>query len=536
MVNQIHKVELIVVIHNDDENTGFLGINEYMGVEYIKSYLEREGISVNIHIVQNKDIGTVQQIFTDSPQLVGLCMYSDNVQQVIATARQIRSYFPESWITVGGPQVNRFEERILHDHPYFDIVFSYEAEESYLDFIRRVNSGRDIYGCLGITYRDSNKNIIQNPYRPLIQDLDSLPPPSRCIHERYRQQYLYITGSRGCLGGCSFCGETSTKKDIGKPYIRQRSPMSVVNEIQELSDKYKINAFRFTDATFEDPNNADGIQRAEAIYHEIIRRNLSVSLHLFTRAEIVNVLPASYYLKAKQAGVECFYIGIESGNSEDIQIYHKRTTVEKNRLAIQKIRNAGIYAGIGFINFNPYSTFDSIKQNIDFLYENGYGHVFYLAQTRLELLPQSYLIKKMHHDRLIDRDFNYQSHFYDYQFQNQRIGRLYHVFKMAYTVPPIYYMDTLSNMNRVWAGKHLTREALKKIEKHFTRLDELRREYEERNYNFAVKALDMCANDAPQKEIEVLIAKANLNAVYQPFMDIYNLLNIKITKARILNA
>ncbi len=532
MIHKIQKVDLIAVINNQDKNTGFLGVNEYMGLGYIKSYLTNNGISVETRILQSTEINPsqIKKLLTDPPEFIGLCMYSDNVQQVIETARQIRALFPETWISVGGPQVNRFEKQILCDHDMFDMVISYEAEKTYLEIIQRINRGDNLSGCCGVTCRDGDE-IVRNPFRSPIEDLDSLPFPSRDIHEKYRQQYLYITGSRGCLGGCSFCGETSAKKDMGKPLIRQRSPHSIVNEIQELIHKYHVHSFRFTDATFEDGES--GRRRAEAIFDEIIDRNLKISLHIFTRAEMVNELPLSYYEKAKRAGVECFYIGIESGNSQDIKIYHKRTTKEKNIKAIQTIRNAGIHPCIGFINFNPYSTMESVKENIDFLHTYGYGHVFYLAQTRLELLPQSYLIQRLKKDNLIDNNFDYQSYFYDYRFQDPKCFQLYKTFKKAYTASPIYYMDTLSGMNRVWAENHLTNRSWNKVEKYFMHLEDLCREYDERNYQFAVKAMELCSQGASEQVLNEWIEEANLNSIFDRYQEIYNLINIRITKERI---
>ena len=528
----IQMVDLMVVINSADENTGFLGVNEYMGMGYIKSYLDYKGISTNIKILQSRKIDQVDQLFPQPPNFIGLGMYSDNVQQVIEAAQRLRALYPTVWIVVGGPQVNRFEEQILKDNICVDMVLSYEAEETYWDIITRLNYGKSLQGCLGVTYRYNN-DIVRNPFRCPVVDLDSLPFPSRYIHEHHSQQYLYLTGTRGCLGGCSFCGETSAKKDVGKPFIRLRSPKSVVDELEGLVEKYKMHAFRFTDATFEDPNNGEGMQRAETIYDEIISRNIHVSLHLFTRAEIVDEASTTYYQKAKKAGVECFYIGIESGNNEDLLIYNKRTTVEKNRKAINVIRKAGIHVGIGFINFNPYSTFSSVKQNMDFLRENGYGHVFYLAQTRLELLPQSHLIKHMQKDNLIIGDFNYKSHFYDYQFQDAGMLRLYNIFKKAYTASPIYYMDTLSGMNKVWIENNLNDGKLEKIMHHFSQLDVICKKYDERNYDFAIKAIDMCANGATQHQLDKLLEQTDLNGIYDEYLALYNLTNIRVMKERL---
>jgi len=112
----IKQVDLVVVITGDDKNTSFLGVNEYMGIGYIKSYLESKGIQTNINILQNVQTEYIKQKFEQTPQFIGLCMYSDNVHEVIEAANCFKSLYPTVKIAVGGPQVNNFEEQILKDN------------------------------------------------------------------------------------------------------------------------------------------------------------------------------------------------------------------------------------------------------------------------------------------------------------------------------------------------------------------------------------------------------------------------------------
>ena len=75
--------------------------------------------------------------------------------------------------------------------------------------------------------------IIKNDIRHPISNLDLLPYPSRDIHEKISQKYLYISGSRGCLGGCSFWRNIYKERNF-PPYVRLRSAESVVNEMEYL--------------------------------------------------------------------------------------------------------------------------------------------------------------------------------------------------------------------------------------------------------------------------------------------------------------
>lgn len=522
-----------MVINTEDPTTGKLGINEYMGLGYLKSYMQQQGTEVKIMTLpyNSNSALNVEQIIKNKPSIVGFSTYIDNINETLKVCSKIKQSDPNPFIVLGGPQVNTFEKKILEDNPFVDGIMSYEGEETLKELHEHLCTDRDLYQCRGLTFRSSSGAIIQNEYRQPIKNLDSLPFPSRDIHENVAQKFMYVSGSRGCLGGCSFCSETSTKKIINPPYVRLRSAKSIADEFEYLMRKYKVNSFRLTDATFEDPGK-EGFQRANELFDEILKRKLDVSLHLFTRAELVNSEPDSYFIKAKEAGTECFYIGIESGNSSDLKLYHKRTTVVKNYNAIKRVEKFGIHAAIGFINFNPLSTFEKLKENASFLKSVGKDHVFYLLQTRLEVLPNAPIKNQLQDEGIID-NFTYSSHFYDYRFRDPAVSLFFDVIKKAYTEPPIYYMDTLLGMDYTWVCRNLTDEKKSRIINLFDELYRLNDEY--RNYNmlFYETCLDMCANGAKHEQLDKLIRQFDLNKMYKPYTDIYNKINTRVTKERL---
>lgn len=522
-------IDLINIINGDDENTGFLGVNEYLGMGYIKSYLETKDYQVNIYVLKYANTLSIKDYLGEEPFLVGFSVYSDNVNQTLEIAHKLKVIYPNVHITLGGPQVNNYEENILQENPFIDTIISHEGELTFEELANTLNGKESLSVCKGITYRDKY-NIIKNEMRKPIKDLDSLPLPNRDIYETVRQKYMYIVGSRGCLGGCSFCGETSTKACMEPPYVRLRSAASIVDEMEYLVRKYKINSFRLTDATFEDPG-ADGFKRANEIFDNIISRKLEVSLHLFTRANLVINETEEYFKKAKEAGVECFYIGIEAGNDKDLNFYHKKSKAATNSLAIQKVRNSGIHVGIGYICFNPFSTYETLIQNADFLHSTHLGHVFYLLQTRLEVLPQAFVRKKLIEENLIFQP-SYRTHFYDYQFKDPKIGKLYRVIKKAYTVSPIYYMDTITSMDRVWINKNLADYSHCRLNELYKKLDDLCHEYSEKNYIFFIKCIEMSANGATDNHMDKLIDDFRLFDIYPKYEELYNNINIRVTKER----
>ena len=62
-------------------------------------------------------------------------------------------------------------------------------------------------------------------------------------------------------------------------------------------------------------------------------------------------------------------MGLESGNQEDLNLYHKYTTVQDNYTVMKMLYQHQLIPIIGFIGFNPYSTWDKIEKNFQFLHD-----------------------------------------------------------------------------------------------------------------------------------------------------------------------
>lgn len=71
----------------------------------------------------------------------------------------------------------------------------------------------------------------------------------------------------------------------------------------------------------------------------------------------------------KKAGFVEIFVGLESGNQEDLNLYHKYTTVQDNYTVMKMLYQHQLIPIIGFIGFNPYSTWDKIEKNFQFLHD-----------------------------------------------------------------------------------------------------------------------------------------------------------------------
>ena len=134
-----------------------------------------------------------------------------------------------------------------------------------------------------------------------------------------KEQTGGIITSRGCVYSCNYC---SSSLIMGKKF-RSRSPDNVVDEIEELINKYKIRDIGFMDDTFMLNKN-----RANDIANEIKARGLDLSFVASSRVDRVDL---SLLQNLKNSGMKTIYYGVESGSQRILDIMKKGITLKQCR-------------------------------------------------------------------------------------------------------------------------------------------------------------------------------------------------------------
>jgi hypothetical protein len=60
-------------------------------------------------------------------------------------------------------------------------------------------------------------------------------------------------------------------------------------------------------------------------------------------------------------------MGLESGNEQGLRTLHKQVSVEQNLRAVELLKQVGLLFEFGFMLFDPGSTLDSVRTNLNFL-------------------------------------------------------------------------------------------------------------------------------------------------------------------------
>jgi anaerobic magnesium-protoporphyrin IX monomethyl ester cyclase len=255
----------------------------------------------------------------------------------------------------------------------FDFAAIGEAEETWPEFLTRLEQGGDDFSDIdGLVWR-KNGNLIRNKPRQLFSDLDKLPTPS--IHltkiDSYRMSfalprnrkigpYVSIMMSRGCPFKCSFCSESSDVKYDGEvAKMRYRSAKHIVDEIEYHYRTHGIRHFFFMDSNIS-------LKRRHTVEmcEEIIRRGLDISFEGWTRANLINDELMGVLRRAGLARLSC---GVESGDPEIIKIIKKDVPREAVREFFRLCEKHGVETQCSAMLGNPGDTKESVRNTINFL-------------------------------------------------------------------------------------------------------------------------------------------------------------------------
>jgi anaerobic magnesium-protoporphyrin IX monomethyl ester cyclase len=165
--------------------------------------------------------------------------------------RIIKQWDGRKIVVMGGPHISCDPEGVLQSS-LVDYVVLGEGEIRFPFLLERIEEGniRGIQEIDGVGYR-VNREVRINPLKTFVEDLDSLPHPSRELLDldRYRirkKRSTMIITSRGCPHGCAYC---STRLVMGASF-RMRSPETILLEMVECREKYGIEIFDIEDDNF----------------------------------------------------------------------------------------------------------------------------------------------------------------------------------------------------------------------------------------------------------------------------------------------
>jgi anaerobic magnesium-protoporphyrin IX monomethyl ester cyclase len=212
---------------------------------------------------------------------------------------------------------------------------------------------------LGLAWRNGDEIVI-NPDRPFIPNLDDLPIPLHHLLPLDRQhmpmikgKFTFIVTSRGCPAGCKYCIKHVTYQNS----VRVRSAENIVAELKVLADLGVHNIHMYADLFTV--NRTHVIELCQAI----LDAGLKVNWTCNSRVDYVDEEMLTLMGKAG-----CYLIswGIESANEQILKRARKGYKKEQAVRALQWAKAAGIKNWGYFIIGLPGETEATIQETIDY--------------------------------------------------------------------------------------------------------------------------------------------------------------------------
>lgn len=276
-----------------------------------------------------------------APDVIGISCMTGTIHTGHDVAAVVKKASPTTVTVVGGCHISALPEQTLREFPSFDMGVYGEGEETMVELLDRLSRGASVAGIRGIVRREGDEVIVEPP-RPLMAELDSLPIPARHLlplgrypqssstpgiySKRYRPTQMFT--SRGCYARCIFCASNVL---FGR-HVRYRSVEHILAEVDDCMSRFHFNHFTIDDDTF-----AIDKRRLASLCDGFARRGITWDCD--TRVDLVS--PDVLQMMAKSGCLKVAY-GMESGSQRVLDLIGKGITVEQVRNAVKWSKEAGL--------------------------------------------------------------------------------------------------------------------------------------------------------------------------------------------------
>jgi len=405
-----------------DECSGLASI----GIEFIATYLEVNRFDVSIvdqSMYQLSIDEVVEQVVSLIPDIIGLNPLNNFRSRVGVIVRKIKSKLPSVISVIGGYDATF--KRLADYDASIDLLLRGNGEAAMKEIAEKIQAKQPVRDIIGVAYRNG-KEVVENmgQFAEKIS-MDELPWPVRHNKDYLSQQNetVSIIGSRGCWAKCAFCS-TPQMYPQGR---EERSIAILFREIDYLLEN-GIYRFSFWDEDFYGIKKAS-IKRADEIIRYIGSRNGKITFTFISAPGLVRAEKMDL-IRRWEGVVERVYVGIEGGCNEALKNLGNHCCMDSdiNARAINLIRKYNISLQIGFIMFNPYSTFRELADSADFLYKNDEAINSVSFFHRIRPYPGTKLYKQLENQNFLNREtcdheFNLHTSM-PYKFQNDKVSEM----------------------------------------------------------------------------------------------------------------
>jgi anaerobic magnesium-protoporphyrin IX monomethyl ester cyclase len=241
-----------------------------------------------------------------------------------------------------------------------------EYEYTVRDWLSALSCGADMSNVQGIVWKNDAGQIVANPARPAIKNLDELPFVSE-VYKRFLRIEDYFYGhsrhplvvfdtSRGCPYKCSFCVYPQT---FSGHIMRYRSVSNVADEFDYVAREFpQCETIMLEDDTFIIDK-----KRTLELADELIKRGNKIPYDSNCRADVR--ADAEFFKTLRKSGARLFCVGFESGNNDVLKHMKKNLKLPTVDNFMSNCRESGIMVHGCFMVGNLNETKGTLQETLD---------------------------------------------------------------------------------------------------------------------------------------------------------------------------
>ncbi len=334
------------------------------GVGFLATLLLEAGIEVEIldaHVEQMFDEEVAEALEGKDFDAVGISAFSTQYSHVKTISAAVKKKFPAVPIIVGGPLGTYSWDLVLKKLLTVDVAVRGEGELTIVDLLE--NFG-DLKSVPGIAWRNESGEVIENPERELIKNLDTLPLPAYHLFnmDKYLSQKLLanprshgwknsrIIGfmtARGCPFKCTFCSRNF-------PGFRKMSTARIIRDIELVRQKYGVDAVAFIDEL---------LVISKKRMNELCNALEPLGIK-WTAQGRVDTLDKETMRLMKRTGCLAVGFGIESGSQQMLDNIKKGIRVPDIERAVNDAVDVGLEVKIQLMIGNQGETRETVMETV----------------------------------------------------------------------------------------------------------------------------------------------------------------------------
>jgi anaerobic magnesium-protoporphyrin IX monomethyl ester cyclase len=334
-------------------------------LSYCVGVLEDAGFNVTFMDAPARGLemdDAMQAMQNCQPSLVVMDSTTPSIKNDMDVLRKLKAKFLKAYYVFVGTHPSALTHEVMKECPELDAIARGEYDYTIRDLAFAISNKSPLDKINGLTYRN-NGNIVDNPDREIIDNLDELPFVSRTYkkHLKYTDYFnpnaLYpqvtiITG-RGCPQRCTFCVFPQT---LHRRSYRARSPENVAEEFVYIEREFSDAKAVF----IEDDTFTTNKKRCQEISRLLINKGVKISWTANSRAEV----DYETLMMMKKAGCRSLCVGFESGDEEILGNIHKDITIDGMHKFMDNANKAGMLIHGCFMAGCPGETKNTMEKTL----------------------------------------------------------------------------------------------------------------------------------------------------------------------------